>query len=278
MDKEILTDRYFVNLVDDKFIFVMLDFPEKKKLSDELKKQNDGLQNRFKIEGYPTIVLLDPNQQEIAKLNYREGGGKMYAEYLLKILDDQKKFQKGMKNLNKLSALRLRELYEIAKSKSRRADCQQIMLTGLLQNDNLFFLKEEYRELLSTDDINSSDVQKVRKELLAKDPDNMNHLHCEVAILDFEAQAKNLSSRPNADEATKPLKDYLTVYGEDDPEHRFRMEMIISQTYHYKNQFEQARLYAEASLEHAPKEMKPLISQALLNIEQDKRAIAESDD
>jgi len=46
------------------------------------------------------------------------------------------------------------------------------MLTGLLQNDNLFFLKEEYRELLSTDDINSSDVQKVRKELLAKDPES----------------------------------------------------------------------------------------------------------
>jgi protein disulfide-isomerase len=277
MDKEILSTPDFIKLVGDKFVFVYIDFPEKKKLSDDIVKQNETLQDKFKIEGYPTIVILDPDQKEIAKLNYREGGGKTYAEYLLKILEEQKKFQNGMQNLNKLSSLRLQQLYEAAKSRARDDDAQKIMQVGLLQKDNLYFLKEEYRSLLSKRNFNEPEVQQVRQKLLAKDPDNKNHLRCEIAILDYEALSKNLSQMKTADTATKPLRDYITAYGSQDAEHQFRIEMIIAQTYHFKNQLKQAQMYAKASYKHAPDELKTTIAQTLVNIEQDMNATATAD-
>src|SRR5262245_56640034 len=40
-------------------VLLEVDFPQGKPQSEELKKQNTELQEKFKIEGFPTIVFLD---------------------------------------------------------------------------------------------------------------------------------------------------------------------------------------------------------------------------
>jgi thiol-disulfide isomerase/thioredoxin len=64
------------------FILVELDFPNKKKLSDEVKEQNQKLQKQYKIQGYPTVLLLDAEGQVVAHTGYQAGGPDKYNEQL----------------------------------------------------------------------------------------------------------------------------------------------------------------------------------------------------
>ena len=38
----------------------LVDFPKAKPQSDEVKKQNEELRVKYKIEGFPTIIILSP--------------------------------------------------------------------------------------------------------------------------------------------------------------------------------------------------------------------------
>ena len=64
------------------FVLVELDFPHEKEQSDELKKQNKELSEKYNIEGFPTVLLLDAEGQVIARTGYREGGPEDYLKQL----------------------------------------------------------------------------------------------------------------------------------------------------------------------------------------------------
>jgi len=65
-----------------KFVLVELDFPQKRKLAEATRKQNDALQGEFGVEGFPTIVLLDSEGRLYAKTGYRPGGAQVYLAHL----------------------------------------------------------------------------------------------------------------------------------------------------------------------------------------------------
>jgi len=46
---------------------VVLDFPNSKPQSDDLKKANAALSEKFGIEGYPTLILLDADGKQLKK-------------------------------------------------------------------------------------------------------------------------------------------------------------------------------------------------------------------
>jgi protein disulfide-isomerase len=48
-------------------VLVMLDFPRSKPQTAELKKANEGLREKFNIEGFPTLILLDSEGNELAR-------------------------------------------------------------------------------------------------------------------------------------------------------------------------------------------------------------------
>lgn len=85
LHKNVLTSKEFTAFAQKSLILVELDFPSKKKLPDELKAANRKLAEQYKIEGYPTIVMLNSAGKEIwRKVGY--GGEK--AEDYVKILAD----------------------------------------------------------------------------------------------------------------------------------------------------------------------------------------------
>ena len=276
LDDEILKSPDFINLVGDKFIFVKIDFPIYTALDAKLIKQNEELKEKYNIHGFPTIILLDDDLNQISHLNYREGGGKAYADYLLKILKEHEDFQKGVKSIKTQSSASLQKLYEKATSLGMDDEAQTVLKEGITREDTLFFLKENYRILLADGQINATEAKKVRADLLAKDPENKKHIHYDVAILDFEALSKNLPRTKIADDVLKPLQDYVAKFGEKDAKNRWKMEMTISQVYRSKKQFDKALTYAKASREHAPSYLKLDIAKLINEIDQAQDTIAEA--
>ena len=57
MRKNVFSKKEFVDAASKKFILVELDFPKGDK---DLAKKNEPLAEKYKIEGFPTVVLLTP--------------------------------------------------------------------------------------------------------------------------------------------------------------------------------------------------------------------------
>lgn len=75
LKKEVFDTKEFAAWAAKNAVLVEVDFPRKKEQSAEVKKQNDALQQQYKIEGFPTIVLLDPTgTKELGRLGYMKGG------------------------------------------------------------------------------------------------------------------------------------------------------------------------------------------------------------
>jgi len=76
LDKEVFTQPAFKNFADKNDILVTVDFPRQKQLPDDLKQQNDTLGQQFKIDGYPTLIVLDANGKELGRqVGYDPGSG-----------------------------------------------------------------------------------------------------------------------------------------------------------------------------------------------------------
>jgi len=65
-----------------KYVFVELDFPQRRKLDDRQKAYNERMQALYGIQGFPTILVLDSNGQAYAKTGYQEGGPEAYLKHL----------------------------------------------------------------------------------------------------------------------------------------------------------------------------------------------------
>lgn len=65
-----------------KFVFVEVDFPNAKPQSDAVKAQNKALQQKFGIQGFPTIVLADAQGRPFGQTGYQPGGPEKYAAML----------------------------------------------------------------------------------------------------------------------------------------------------------------------------------------------------
>jgi protein disulfide-isomerase len=74
-DKEVFSTQKFKDFADQNLILVRLDFPNSKPQTDALKAQNVGLRDKFGVEGYPTLVVLDAKGKVVfSQIGYKDGG------------------------------------------------------------------------------------------------------------------------------------------------------------------------------------------------------------
>jgi thioredoxin-related protein len=85
LDKEVFDKGEFKNYAKQNLILLKIDFPKSKPQSASLKKQNQDLSAQYKIEGYPTIIVLDSKGQQVGQLGYMEGGPKAFIAELDKL-------------------------------------------------------------------------------------------------------------------------------------------------------------------------------------------------
>jgi len=91
LHKEVLDKPAFLDWAKTKVVFLKVDFPRHGDLSAAQKSANAQLSAKFKIQGFPTVILLNSDGTEFARTGYRRGGEKGYITYLDQLL------LKGMK-------------------------------------------------------------------------------------------------------------------------------------------------------------------------------------
>ncbi|MBD3637960.1 MAG: thioredoxin family protein [Crocinitomicaceae bacterium] len=98
LQREVFAKDAFIEWAQKEVVLLELDFPRKKKLPEELAKQNRELQQAFKVTGYPTVWIFfadkDPdtdhfNLTALGKLGYPSGAVKGKEE--VKFLDNANK-------------------------------------------------------------------------------------------------------------------------------------------------------------------------------------------
>jgi len=88
LEEEVFDRPKFRAYANENLVCVLVDFPQQKAQNSDLKEQNKALAKQYKITGYPSIVLLDPEGNFVAKTGYKEGGAKTYVEHLKKLIED----------------------------------------------------------------------------------------------------------------------------------------------------------------------------------------------
>lgn len=82
LDREVFAKGEFATNVGDKFVWFLADFPRNQHQATDIKNQNKGLAQRFAVKGYPTVIILDPNEKIVARTGYESGGPRHYADHL----------------------------------------------------------------------------------------------------------------------------------------------------------------------------------------------------
>tara|TARA_R110002096_G_scaffold14981_5_gene52864 strand:+ start:1853 stop:2707 length:855 start_codon:yes stop_codon:yes gene_type:complete len=96
LKEEVFSKEEFTEWAKDRFVLLELDFPRKKQLPDELKKQNAELAKEHSIRGYPTILFLNARGKKVGKSGYVKGGPTAWIEAAEKELGS--KLKKSKKN------------------------------------------------------------------------------------------------------------------------------------------------------------------------------------
>ena len=68
LQKQVLSAHEFEEYAAKNFILLEIDFPRAKQQSAELVQQNQTLAQRFGIEGFPTIILLNVDGKKLGEL------------------------------------------------------------------------------------------------------------------------------------------------------------------------------------------------------------------
>lgn len=66
LEKEVISQKAFMDFASANFILMEADFPRKKEQSAELKKQNKALEKAYLNGGYPTMYLLDAEGKKLS--------------------------------------------------------------------------------------------------------------------------------------------------------------------------------------------------------------------
>ncbi|MGL4399015.1 MAG: thioredoxin family protein [Luteolibacter sp.] len=92
MEKETFSQKAFKDFAAENLILMEADFPKKKELPAELKKQNAELEKQYLAGGYPTVFLLDAEGKKLSDdLGTLKGGMNEFIAKLKELIAKSKK-------------------------------------------------------------------------------------------------------------------------------------------------------------------------------------------
>ena len=80
LGEEVLSKPEFLDFATNAYELVELDYPMEKPQPEAQKKRNQELAMKFKIEGYPTVLLLDSAEKVLYTASYGRGGAEKWVE------------------------------------------------------------------------------------------------------------------------------------------------------------------------------------------------------
>lgn len=85
LDAEVFSKPEFQSYAKDHLVLMTVDFPRRSPLTPEVKKQNEELAQKFGIQGFPTIVVLNGAGKQVGELGYQPGGASAFVQELQKL-------------------------------------------------------------------------------------------------------------------------------------------------------------------------------------------------
>ena len=82
---EVFSKPEFEQYAKDNLVLMTADFPRARALSNEVRQQNRALAQRYQVEGFPTIVVLNSEGKQIGLLGYMPGGAEAFINELKKL-------------------------------------------------------------------------------------------------------------------------------------------------------------------------------------------------
>ncbi|MDE0839970.1 MAG: thioredoxin family protein, partial [Kiritimatiellae bacterium] len=86
LDKEVFQKDAFKTYAKDNVVLFLADFPHKTKQADAVKKQNKGLAETYKVQGFPTVLLLGADGKLLGRTGYKPGGPDTYIKHVKSLL------------------------------------------------------------------------------------------------------------------------------------------------------------------------------------------------
>lgn len=86
LDKEVFSQDVFRNWAKDNVVLFLADFPRKSVLPEEIKKQNRKLMDKYGVQGFPTVLILDAEGNMLQQTGYVQGGPQVYVDNLKTLL------------------------------------------------------------------------------------------------------------------------------------------------------------------------------------------------
>ena len=85
LQREVFSKAEFDGYARKNLVLVEVDFPQRKAQSEAQRRANMALAQRFSVEGYPTLVVLDNSGKELGRLGYESGGPKAFLAKLSRL-------------------------------------------------------------------------------------------------------------------------------------------------------------------------------------------------
>jgi len=82
---EVFDQPDFIAFAKENLVLVEVDFPRAKPISAEQREANNALARTYKIQGYPTIIVIDSMSQKVGETGYKPGGPNAFIAELEKI-------------------------------------------------------------------------------------------------------------------------------------------------------------------------------------------------
>jgi len=86
LEDEVFSQPIFKEYAKENLVLFIADFPRNISQTDELKQQNQYLMTKYGVRGFPTIVLVDKNENVLATTGYRRGGAENYVKHIIELL------------------------------------------------------------------------------------------------------------------------------------------------------------------------------------------------
>jgi len=147
LEQEVFLDEDFYAEAEGHFVFVKFDFLKNSPLRAEVKKMNEEWSQKFGVDSFPTIVLVDPELKPYAFAGYEEGGSENFLGMLeesrqVRITRDEKmaaaekaKGDERAKLLDEDDELGLRTKWNEAKdSELRKSILTDVMMVARLDS------------------------------------------------------------------------------------------------------------------------------------------------
>lgn len=87
LDAEVFSQKEFINYAKKNLVLVKIDFPQYTQQDPKVQSYNREVAQMFRVQGFPTVVVIDKNQKLAGYTGYQEGGAGNYIKYLKSVLN-----------------------------------------------------------------------------------------------------------------------------------------------------------------------------------------------